>query len=63
MAKKQTKKKEEKKSKVVKYKKGDVIFIDDPKKLPGNVLGALYELDDYKVRLVCLGETSKLIVE
>ena len=60
MAKKKESKKETKKEK--KLKKGEVIYLQIDE-LPGNVLGGVYEHKGNKVRLVCINETSKLIVE
>ena len=60
MAKKKESKKETKKEK--KLKKGEVIYLPI-NELPGNVLGSIYEYKGTKVRLVCINETSKLIVE
>ena len=45
-----------------KLKSGEVIYIPI-EELPGNVLGSVYDYKGNKVRLVCLNETSKLIVE
>lgn len=60
MAKKKESKKETKKEK--KLKKGEVIYLPI-NELPGTTLGDLYEYEGNKVRLVCINETSKLIVE
>ena len=54
------KKKESKKEK--KLKSGEVIYIPIDE-LPGTTLGGVYDYRGNKVRLVCINETSKLIVE
>ena len=60
--KKVKKKREVKKDPLLpKYKKGDIICVDFDK-LPGTVLGKEYMLNDTKVRLVYIGEVSKLEV-
>ena len=58
--KKETKTAKEKTKK--KLKSGEVIYISIDE-LPGNVLGSIYEYKGSKVRLVCINEISKLIVE
>lgn len=58
--KKETKTVKEKTKK--KLKSGEVIYIPIDE-LPGTTLGGVYEYKGNKVRLVCINEISKLIVE